>query len=72
LLKSGSGTGRVFLVAVLIFLALDLGVFHRSAHVVKFKEAMTWTVVWFTMAMLFAFFIATRDHRGIMDFHGPD
>jgi len=47
-----------FLVAVLIFLALDLGVFHRSAHVVKFKEAMTWTVVWFTMAMLFAFFIA--------------
>ena len=47
-----------FLVAVLFFLALDLGVFHRAAHVVKFREAMTWTVIWFVMAMLFAFFIA--------------
>ena len=47
-----------FLVAVLVFLALDLGVFHRSAHVVKFREALTWTVIWFAMAMLFAFFIA--------------
>ena len=47
-----------FLLAVLFFLALDLGVFHRSAHVVKFREALTWTVIWFVMAMLFAFFIA--------------
>ena len=46
------------MVAVLVFLALDLGVFHRSAHVVKFREALTWTVIWFAMAMLFAFFIA--------------
>ena len=29
-----------FLACVLIFLALDLGVFHKSAHVVKFKEAI--------------------------------
>ncbi|HTD65509.1 MAG TPA: TerC family protein [Candidatus Limnocylindria bacterium] len=43
-----------FVVCILIFLALDLGVFHRSAHVVKFKEAFAWTAVWFTVAMLFA------------------
>jgi tellurite resistance protein TerC len=43
-----------FVVCVLIFLALDLGVFHRRAHVVTFKEAMAWTAVWFTVAMLFA------------------
>jgi tellurite resistance protein TerC len=43
-----------FIVCILIFLALDLGVFHRRAHVVKFKEAMAWTSVWFTIAMLFA------------------
>ncbi len=43
-----------FIVCVLIFLALDLGVFHRSAHVVKFREAFAWTTVWFTVAMLFA------------------
>jgi tellurite resistance protein TerC len=43
-----------FIVCILLFLALDLGVFHRRAHVVKFKEALTWTSVWFAMAMLFA------------------
>jgi tellurite resistance protein TerC len=43
-----------FIVCVLIFLALDLGVFHRRAHVVSFKEALAWTAVWFSIAMLFA------------------
>ncbi|HWN96457.1 MAG TPA: TerC family protein [Methylomirabilota bacterium] len=44
----------VFILCVLIFLALDLGVFHRRAHIVRFKEALAWTAVWFTVAMLFA------------------
>ena len=43
-----------FVALVLVFLALDLGVFHREAHVVKFKEAMTWTLVWFSLAVIFA------------------
>ena len=43
-----------FILCVLFFLALDLGVFHRHAHVVKFREALGWTAVWFSMAMLFA------------------
>jgi len=43
-----------FTLAVVFFLALDLGVFHRKAHSVKFKEALIWMGVWFTMAMLFA------------------
>lgn len=43
-----------FVAVILVFLALDLGVFHRKAHVISFKEALTWTFVWFTMAMLFA------------------
>jgi len=38
---------------VLAMLALDLGVFHRKAHVVGFKESMTWTVVWVVLALLF-------------------
>lgn len=44
-----------FVLAVLIFLALDLGVFHRKAHVVSFKEALAWTSVWASLALLFAF-----------------
>jgi tellurite resistance protein TerC len=47
-----------FIVCILIFLALDLGVFHRRAHVVKFKEALLWSAVWFACAMLFAFVVA--------------
>jgi tellurite resistance protein TerC len=43
-----------FIIAVLFFLALDLGIFHREAHVVHFKEALGWTFAWFTLAMLFA------------------
>src|SRR5512138_2024706 len=43
-----------FIVCILIFLALDLGVFHRRAHVVRFREALAWTGVWFVVAMLFA------------------
>jgi tellurite resistance protein TerC len=34
-------------------LALDLGVFNRKAHVVTFREAMSWTVVWIILALIF-------------------
>ena len=47
-----------FIVCVLVFLAFDLGVFHRQAHVVGFKEALAWTGVWITLAMLFGLVIA--------------
>ncbi len=47
-----------FIACVLFFLALDLGVFHRSAHVVKFKEALAWTGIWCALAFLFALVIA--------------
>jgi tellurite resistance protein TerC len=43
-----------FIVCVIIFLALDLGVFHRTAHVVRFREAMFWTILWGSLAFLFA------------------
>lgn len=42
-----------FAAFVLAMLALDLGVFHRQAHVVSFKESATWSVVWISMALLF-------------------
>jgi tellurite resistance protein TerC len=45
----------LFTVGVLGLLALDLGVFHRKAHTVSFKEAMTWTVIWAALALLFCF-----------------
>jgi tellurite resistance protein TerC len=42
---------------VLAMLALDLGVFHRKSHEVGVKEALTWTGVWITLAMLFNLFV---------------
>ena len=47
-----------FIGAVLRFLALDLGVFHRKPHAVGFGEALMWTTIWFSMSMAFAFWIA--------------
>jgi tellurite resistance protein TerC len=38
---------------VITMLALDLGVFHRKAHVVGMKEALGWSAVWIAMALVF-------------------
>jgi len=42
-----------FLTFILILIALDLGVFHRRAHVIRLPEALTWTFVWIAMALVF-------------------
>jgi TerC family integral membrane protein len=42
-----------FTLFVLAMLALDLGVFHRKAHVVRPKEAAMWVAIWATLALAF-------------------
>lgn len=42
---------------ILFMLALDLGVFHRKSHTVSFREALTWTGVWVTLASAFGWWI---------------
>jgi tellurite resistance protein TerC len=44
-----------FTLFVLGLLALDLGVFHRHAHVVGFKEALGWSAVWISLALVFGY-----------------
>ena len=46
-----------FVAFVLLMLALDLGVFHRKAHVVKTREALGWSAVWIALALAFAVFV---------------
>jgi len=46
-----------FLVLILIFLIMDLGVFNKKKHEVSVKEALIWTGVWFGLSMLFNLFI---------------
>src|SRR5499433_2838362 len=59
-----------FIGLVILLLAVDLGIFHRKAHAVGFREAATWTVVWIGLALLFdallyqyAFWKFPRDAR---------
>jgi tellurite resistance protein TerC len=42
-----------FIGFVLAMLAIDLGVFHRKAHEVRFKEALGWSLVWIALALAF-------------------
>jgi tellurite resistance protein TerC len=51
-----------FLAFVGVMLALDLGVFHRKAHVVSLREAAIWSAVWISLAAVFA--------SGVFHFYG--
>lgn len=44
-----------FITFVLILLLVDLGIFHREAHDVSFKESLTWSIIWISLALLFNF-----------------
>lgn len=57
----------LFILCIIIFLALDLGVFHRKAHVVSTKEASIWTTIWFVIALSFSGVIFWLFKEGIID-----
>jgi tellurite resistance protein TerC len=42
-----------FLLLIAVVVSLDLGVFHKKARVVTLPEALGWTAVWVTLALLF-------------------
>ena len=44
----------LFNVFVVVMLVLDLGVFHRNTHTVKYGEALIWSAVWIALAAIFA------------------
>ncbi|MFV5689233.1 TerC family protein [Flavobacterium sp. ZT3R25] len=44
----------LFLAAILLFLALDLGVFNKTPHIISSKEAGKWTAIWVTLSFLFS------------------
>jgi tellurite resistance protein TerC len=50
----------VFGVVVLAMLAVDLGIFNRKAHVISFKEAATWSLIWIGLALAFNLFVLVQ------------
>ena len=53
-----------FTLFVLAMLGLDLGVFHRRAHAIHIREALLWTLVWISLALLF--------NLGVYFWFGPE
>ncbi len=53
-----------FHIFIFLMLALDLGVFHRKSHTVTVREALTWSAVWISLALIFnagVFFVRGYD-----------
>jgi tellurite resistance protein TerC len=46
-----------FVAFVLLMMALDLGVFHKKIHKVPVREAVIWTIVWVSLALIFDIFL---------------
>lgn len=54
-----------FLLAVILILALDLGVFNKTPHIISTKEASKWTLIWVTLSFLFSgviYWLYTTDY----------
>ena len=57
-----------FLIFILMMLAIDLGIFSKKSHKLSFREALTWTLIWVIISVIFYFFIKT--HGNLI--HGSD
>jgi tellurite resistance protein TerC len=55
-----------FLLLIFAFLALDLGVFNKKSHVVGFKEALGWTTLWVSLALLFSIVVYFLYEKGLV------
>ena len=49
-----------FLLFVFTLLFIDLGVFSKKSHIVKFREAFVWTLLWVSLGIGFYFFLRTN------------
>lgn len=58
-----------FNLAILLILSLDLGVFRKQAHAPTYKESLLWSLLWFTLAVLFGFWVLkTKGYESAVNF----
>lgn len=57
----------IFIAFIMLFLALDLGVFHKKDHLVRSKEAGIWTAIWVAVAFSFSMVIYGLFSKGIVE-----
>jgi tellurite resistance protein TerC len=51
---SHPGLIAIFAIAIVVMLLLDLGVFNKKSHTVSNKEAITWSLIWISLSMIFS------------------
>ena len=56
-----------FIALIIVFLALDLGIFNKHDHVIRSKEAGLWTALWVTVALSFSAVIYWLFTEGLVD-----
>ena len=61
----------IFIVVIAFLLFLDLGILHKKAHVVTFKESASWTAVWVTLSLLFFLFLRLQGDM-VVDVHDKE
>jgi len=56
-----------FSLFILFMLGLDLGLFNRKAHTIKYREAAIWTIIWVLLAVIFGsiVFVTQGTQRGL-------
>jgi tellurite resistance protein TerC len=60
----------LFLAFIGVMLALDLGVFHKKAHVPSFREALGWTTLWAILAISFGGWLGwTHGQQPMVEFY---
>lgn len=59
-----------FLIAIFVFLALDLGIFNKNPHVISSKEAGKWTAIWVLLSFAFSGIVFWLYQSGLID--NPD
>ncbi len=57
-----------FIIFILSLLLMDLGLFHKKSHVLPFKEALMWTIIWISFGVAFYFFLMFKGNM----IHGVD
>ena len=56
----------LFTIMIILFLAFDLGLFNRKAHIQSIKETTTLTTLWVSIALLFNFVVYWIYSRGLV------
>ncbi|HEY9009114.1 TerC family protein [Ohtaekwangia sp.] len=54
----------VFAIIIILFLVLDLGIFHKQARKISTKSALYQSIFWVIISTLFGFFIYKYDNSG--------